>query len=310
MGLDPQCAAVLAALSSMGLPAICEMTPPKAREVTRALSLLMGEPEEVDAVHEVEIPGPAGAVPARVYRPAVDGPLPATVFFHGGGWVFGDPDLTDPITRALANRTGSVVVSVDYRLAPEHPYPAAPEDCYAAVRWVAEHGESFGADPSRVAVAGDSAGANLSTVVCLMARDRGGPRLAFQALVYPVTDYSFDTPSHRENGEGYLITTGDMRWFWGHYLSGGGDGTDPYASPLRAPDLSALPPAFIATAEFDPLRDEGEAYGHRLAEAGVAAEVRRYDGQMHGFFWMPAAVERGRELMDDMAAALRKAFES
>lgn len=180
-----------------------------------------------------------------------------------------------------------------------------------AVRWVAEHASEIGADPTRLAVGGDSAGGNLATVMCLMSRDQGGPPIAFQLLIYPSTDCSgesFELPSHKENAEGYLLTTEDCRYFWAHYLSGGGDPAHPYVSPLRAPDLSGLPPALVITAEYDPLRDEGEEYARRLAEAGVPTELRRYDGQIHAFFILPAAIDRARECMDDVAETLRKAL--
>ena len=226
--------------------------------------------------------------------------------------MFGSVDWQDPIVRALANRSGCLVVAVDYRLAPEHPYPAARDDAYAAVCWVAEHAPELGADPRRLAVGGDSAGGNLATVACLMSRDQGGPSIAFQLLIYPATDCtegSFDFPSHKENGEGYLITNADIRLWWSHYVSGA-DPADPYLSPLQAPDLSGLPPALVITAEYDPLRDQGEEYGRRLEAAGVPTEVRRYDGQIHAFFVIPAAIDRGRECLDDVAEALRKALAS
>jgi acetyl esterase len=200
------------------------------------------------------------------------------------------------------------VASVDYRLAPEAPFPAAPEDCYAATRHLAGHAAELGADPARVAVAGDSAGGNLAAVVAQLARARGGPRLVHQLLVYPVTDHSFDTVSYRENAQGYLLSRDLMKWFWRHYLARPEDGASPLASPLRAPDLGGLPPATVITAGFDPLRDEGEAYAERLRGAGVPTELLRYDGLFHGFFGMGESIERARDAMQRACNALRGAF--
>ena len=313
MPLDPQCQALLGAIESMGLPAFADMTPEETRASVQGFTMLMGEPEEVVKVEDRQIPSPDGAVPVRIYTPAGagPGPLPVLVWFHLGGFVFGSVEWVDAITRALANRSGCIVVSVDYRLSPEHPYPAARDDAWTAVTWVATHAPEIGADRDRLAVGGDSAGGNLATVCCLMAREQGGPSIAFQLLIYPSTDCtegSFELPSHKENGEGYLISNADLRLWWGHYLSGGANPADPYLSPLQAADLSGLPPALVITAEYDPLRDEGEEYGRRLAESGVPTEVRRYDGQIHAFFVAPAVIERARECMDDVANTLRKAL--
>ncbi len=307
MPLDPQCQALLTAIESMGLPAFADMSPDETRQAVMGFKMLMGEPEEVAAVEDRELPGAAAPVPVRIYTPAGagPGPLPVVVWFHLGGFVFGSVEWVDPITRALANRSGCVVVSVDYRLAPEHPYPAARDDAWAAVTWVAEHAAEIGADPDRLAVGGDSAGANLATVTCLMAKERGGPPIAFQLLIYPSPDCSEDAfamPSHRENGEaGFLITNADIRTWWSHYIRGGTDPRDPHVSPTHASDLSGLPPALVITAEYDPLRDPGEAYARRLAEAGVPTELRRYDGQIHAFFIVPAAVEAGGRCMDEVS---------
>jgi acetyl esterase len=202
------------------------------------------------------------------------------------------------------------VVSVDYRLAPEHRFPAAPEDCFAAVGWVAKNAAAIGADASRIALGGDSAGGNLTAAVALMARDRGGPRACHQLMVYPVTDHAFDTPSYRENAQGPLLTRDTMRAFWQLYLAREQDGRNPYASPLRATDLSGLPPAHVVTAEYDPLRDEGEAYGRRLAAAGVPTVVRRYDGMVHGFLGFSGQIDCAREAMADVVRGLERAFAS
>jgi acetyl esterase len=271
-------------------------------------TLAPGEPEPVAQVENRRIPGPAGEIPVRVYRPEARGALPALCYFHGGGFVLCNLETHDGVCRSLANAARCAVVSVDYRLAPEHPFPAAPEDCYAATRWVAEQGGEIGVDASRIAVGGDSAGGNLTAVVAQMARDRRGPRLAYQLLVYPVTDARFDTASYRDNAEGYFLTTAMMKWFWKKYLADAADALHPYASPLRAKDLAGLPPGLCITAEYDPLRDEGEAYAARLREAGVPVATSRYDGMFHGFFGMGALLDQGRTAVAEAAEALRKAL--
>jgi acetyl esterase len=244
----------------------------------------------------------------RIYKPEGRPPLPALVYFHGGGWVIGSLETHDGACRELANRIGCAVVSVDYRLAPESRYPAAAEDCYAATQWVAENAKALGVDAKRIAIGGDSAGGNLAAVVALMARDRGGPALRHQLLIYPVTDADFERASYRENAEGYLLTTKAMAWFWGHYVPELAQRQDGYAAPLRAKDLAGLPPAFVLTAEFDPLRDEGEAYAKRLAQAGVPTRLQRYDGAIHGFFAMGVLSQVARTAIDDAIAEVRAAL--
>ena len=284
-----------------------------AAEVRRAIAAMplpAAEPTPVGKVEDRTIPGAPGEPPisVRVYWPRAGGDrLPLVVFFHGGGWVIGGLDSHDPLCRTLANEVGAVVVSVDYRLAPEHRFPAAAEDAYAATVWAHAHAAELGAVPSRLAVAGDSAGGNLAAVVSLMARDRGGPPLRLQVLIYPVTDCARDTPSYHDNAEGYFLTAAHMRWYEAQYL-GAADGTQPYVSPMRARDLSGLPPAYVVTAEFDPLRDEGEAYAQRLRDAGVAATVRRYDGMFHGFFSLPDLLPAAREANLAAFKALREAL--
>jgi acetyl esterase len=280
---------------------------PAVREMYAQMSL--GRPvPEVASVTEHSVPGPVGAIPLRVYAPSAGRALPGIVYFHGGGFVIGSLDSHDGTCRALANASGCSVVSVDYRLAPEHRFPAAPEDCYAALRFVAERGAELGIDPRRLALAGDSAGGNLAAVTALLARERRGPDLRFQLLIYPVADHRFDTASYRDNAEGYFLTAAMMRWFWGHYLERPEQGDDPLASPLRAKDLAGLPPAQVITAEYDPLRDEGEAYAARLREAGVATELLRYPGQIHGFFSLYDALDDGRAAVERAGAALRAAL--
>jgi len=230
------------------------------------------------------------------------------VFFHGGGFVLCNLDTHDGICRSLTNAAGCVVVSVDYRLAPEHPYPAAPEDCYAATQWVAKNGSELGIDVSRLAIGGDSAGGNLTAVTALLARDRGGPALRFQLMIYPVTDCGFETASYRENGDGYFLTTGMMRWFWDKYLADPRQAGEGYASPLRVANLANLPPGLCITAGFDPLRDEGEAYAERLRKAGVDVRTSRYPGMFHGFLSMTAQLDKAREAVAEAGAALRAAL--
>jgi acetyl esterase len=268
----------------------------------------LGPRPEVASVEDLEVPGPAGPVPIRVYRPSEERELPVLVYFHGGGFAICSIETHDPTCRELANAAGCAVVSVGYRLAPEHRFPAAPEDCYAALSFVARHAEALGGDPARIAVGGDSAGGNLSAVVALLARDRGGPVLCHQLLVYPVTNHAFETASYRENAHGPLLTREMMQAFWSYYLASEEDGQSPYASPLRAPDLSGLPCAHVITAEYDPLRDEGEAYADRLAAAGVPVRVRRYEGMVHGFFGFTAQIDRAGEAVADAARELRRAF--
>ena len=306
MPLDPQVQGLLDQMAEAQMPALSAGLPEQARQMIVEFTKAMGPGEEVAEVRDLTIPTPDGPVPARVYVPRGDAPFPVVVYFHGGGWVIGSIETHDGSCREIANRAGAVVVSVDYRLAPEHTFPAAPDDCYAATRWVAEHAPEFGGDPSRLAVAGDSAGGNLAAVVALMARDRGGPPLRFQLLVYPAVDARMTSASIEENATGYFLTKDDMEWFYGHY--GAPDPTDWRVSPLLAPDHSGLPPAFVITAEYDPLRDEGEAYAKKLDEAGVPVTLRRYDGQIHGFFGMTAALDGAKKANDEAGAALREAF--
>ena len=309
-GVDHQSAALLQVMEQMNVPPMHTLTPVQAREMARGLAALPSAVEEVAHVENLSIPGPAQPVPIRVYTPSGDGPFPVLVFFHGGGWVICDLDTHDALCRSLANAASCVVVSVDYRLAPEHKYPAALEDAYAAVEWVAGNAGRISGDPARIAVAGDSAGGTLSAAVSLMARDRSGPRLAFQLLIYPATDLSsFETGSHRDFADGYMLTSADVVYFRDHFLRSEEDRRDPLVSPLLAPDLSGLPPALAITGEFDPLRDEGEAYANRLKEAGVRARYTRYAGMIHGFVSLEGMVDRARDAIDEAAAALREAFE-
>jgi acetyl esterase len=275
-----------------------------------------GDPEPVHEVAELTITGPGGELPVRLYRPVSERPLPALLYFFGGGWVLGTIDTADGVSRSLANSSGALVVVVGYRLAPEHPFPAAIDDCYAAVRWVAEHAAEIGADPARIAVGGDSAGGNLAAAVALRARGSGtgdgdgggGPALAGQLLVYPNTDQLADDESMRAMDDPFLFNHHSVAWYRRHYLASPGDAASPLASPLRAKSLAGLPPALVITAEYDPLRDQGEAYARRLAADGVQVELCRYPGMAHGFFTMAGTVDASRAAIAQAASRLRSWF--
>jgi len=308
MPLDPQAQALLAAMEAQGAPDISQLSVSQARDMANSFREMQGDLVQVASVGDRTVPGPDGALPVRIYTPN-GSPRGAVVYFHGGGWVIGNIEVVDAPCRALADATGCVVVSAQYRLAPESAYPAAAEDCYAVTSWVAEHLEELGTEPAGLVVAGDSAGGNLAAVVALMARDRGGPEIAFQALVYPVTDLAdMATDSYRDNAEGYLLTAASMRWFRDHYVPDEDRRREPYVSPVYAEDLSGLPPAFIATMEFDPLRDDGEKYGELLRQADVPVTVQRYDGQVHGLFWLGGMCDRYSALMDDLAREVKAAL--
>jgi acetyl esterase len=302
--------AILDLVTQLDLAPVESLGPDEARARYKLSNAARQPTAPGTPAREDVIPGPAGDLRVRIYTPshALADPAPVLVWYHGGGFVIGDLDTAEPTAMDLATLTGAVVVSVDYRLAPEHRFPAAAEDAYAALSWVAAHAHELGARPDRLAVGGDSAGGNLAAVAALMARDRGGAPVTFQLLVYPVVDVAQDTPSHRDNADGYLLTASLMRWFWECYLGPDGDGADPYASPARAGSLSGLPPALVVTAEYDPLRDEGEAYAAALSAAGVPTRVHRYDGQVHGFFANPAYGPLALRALDEAAAALRDAF--
>jgi acetyl esterase len=309
MPLDPQAQELLREMEEAGTPPFEEMTVMQARQTAAtAFASLQGEPEDVAAVADRFVTGPTADIPVRIYTPQGHGPFPALVYFHGSGWVILNIDACDTAVRALANRTRCVVVSVNYQKAPEHKFPVPFDDAFAATRWVVDHASELGIDPELVGVAGDSAGGNLAAAVCLKARDEGAPALAYQLLVYPATDYGWDKPSAIENEEGYLLQRASMRWFWGHYLTSDSEGANPYVSPLRAPSLAGLPPAFVITAEFDPLRDDGRLYADRLHEAGVPVKYRCYDGMIHGFFWMLGALDQARSLMNEVGQEVRQAL--
>ncbi len=307
--LDPQAEALLQQMAQMNLPPFHTLAPTQARETMKGMAALSSEPEVVANVENLTIPGPGGEIPLRIYTPGGDSPFPIFVFFHGGGFVLCDLDTHDNLCRSLANRACCVVVSVDYRLAPEHKFPAAVEDAYAATQWVAKNAHRINGDPTRIAVGGDSAGGNLAAVVAIMARDQDGPTLKYQLLMYPVTDVSSsNTDSYRNYADGYFLTKGDGEWFCEQYLNCEEDRLNPLASPLLAPDLSGLPPALVITAEFDVLRDGGESYAKRLKKAGVSVKCTRYKGMIHGFMSMDGLLNQARNGIEEASAALREAF--
>lgn len=305
MTLDPQARAFLDQMVELGVPGIGELPPDEARAAGDAAAEAVFGPLVEVPCEDRTIPGPAGAVPVRVYRPG-DEPAPVLIYFHGGGWVLGSLNTHHGVCATLARLSGCVVCSVDYRMAPEHRFPAAVEDAWASVTWAAENAEELGGVPGALAVGGDSAGGNLAAVCALRARD-AGLSLALQLLVYPVTDADLDTSTYLEFAEGYFLTRYSMEWFWGHYLPEG-DRFHPDASPLRAEDVSGTAPALVMTAGFDPLRDEGEAYARRLEAAGVPVTLTRYDGMIHGFFRMPGVMDKASEALAEAAGALRAAF--
>lgn len=307
--IDPGAQRVLDLIRESGRPPYETLTPPEAREVSRnARAVLQPDPPEVAELREVPASGPAGPMAIRLFRglgtPAGT-PLPGLVYFHGGGWVIGDLDTHDIVCRQIANAAGCVVLSVDYRLGPEHKFPAAVEDCIAATAWVSRHAAEVAVDAARLAVGGDSAGGNLAAVVALDARDRGGPAIALQVLIYPGTDMSMRHDSHRRYGEGLFLTRPMIIWFREHYLRTPADREDWRASPLLATDFSRLPPAVVITAGFDPLVDEGEDYAQRLIEAGIPVSVRRFPGQIHGFITMGRMIPDAYAAVEEVALAIR-----
>ena len=315
--LHPQVQPLVDAMAAMEGPKLHEMSPVEARAMFEAMRMAPPDLPELASVTDGKVPSPDGhVIPIRTYLPkspsgsesgkqAAERPG-VCVYLHGGGWVIGSIESHDAPCRELAARSGCAVVSVDYRLSPETPYPGPLDDCVAVTEWIAANGDELGVDGSRLVVAGDSAGGNLAAAVTLVARERGTPPIAAQLLVYPATDLTLSHPSMIENGEGYFLTADAMRWFAGHY--GGDAAADHLVSPLHANDHSNLPPALVLTAEFDPLRDEGEAYAAKLEAAGVPTTLHRFDGQIHGFLGMYSMLDDGKTALDEMAAALRSAI--
>lgn len=312
MALHPQIIDLIQRAKESGVRPTHELSPQEARDQMEQMSKVRDmDRTVVGAVEDRMIPGPAGDIPVRIYKPSnvSDTKLPALMFFHGGGHVVGSLDSHDLVARNLCVGGECLVVSVDYRMGPEHPFPAAPEDCFAATQWVASNVDNLGGDSTRIAVSGDSAGGNLAAVVALMARDTNGPDLCFQLLIYPVADYAFDTPSYSKWAEGAgILTAAGMEWFRDHYLSRPEDRLDWRAAPLRAESLADLPPALVITAECDVLHDEGVLYAEALATAGVVVEHRDYPGMMHGFFSFAPVIGDGAAAQVFAAERLRSVF--
>jgi acetyl esterase len=311
MSLDAIVKGLLDEMAASPMPKLWEVPAPQGREMYRMIATTL-EPQgiSIGKTENLSIPGPAAPIQIRIYTPVAGGgtALPALVYFHGGGFVIGDLETHDPLCRTLANETGAKVVAVDYRLAPEHKFPAAADDSYAAVKWVETNAASLGVDPNRIAVGGDSAGGNLAAVVCQTAKQKGGPHIVFQLLIYPVTQLRANTESMKSFAEGYFLEKKTMDWFFDQYTTPGTDPNDPRISPLAATDLSGLPRAYVVTAGFDPLRDEGKAYADKLNRAGVAAVYVDYPSMIHGFFGMSGVLPQARQAITDASAALRKAF--
>ena len=308
--LDPDAAAVFKAFQEAGRPPYETLTPAEARAFyLQGRVVTNPEPPELKSANPLKIPSPAGAIPARIYTPTKlrqsGGLSPCLVFFHGGGWVIGDLDSHDVVCRKLAHESELIVISVDYRLAPEHKFPAAVDDAIAATKWVAASAKQLGIDASRLMVGGDSAGGNLAAVVSLAARDGNGPKIAGQVLIYPATDFAMKHPSHSEPETSILLTHTVIRWFRDHYLNGAADGQDWRASPALAKTLAGLPPAYVLTAGADPLRDEGNEYAARLKDAGVAVTNRTFPGQFHGFFTMGKLLPQANVAASEIAAWLK-----
>jgi len=308
--LDPDAAAVFKAFQEAGRPAYETLSAPQAREFyLQARFVSNPEPPELQSVEPLAIPAPHGSIPARIYTPKIlrktRGLAPVLVFFHGGGWVIGDLDSHDVVCRKLADEGQLIVISVDYRLAPEHKFPAAVDDAITATKWIADHASRFGIDASRLMVGGDSAGGNLATVVAIAARDGGGPAIAGQVLIYPVTDFAMTHPSHHDPETSFLLTHSVIRWFRDHYLNGTADVHDWRASPVRAKTLIGLPPAYVLTVGGDPLRDEGDEYARLLKEAGVPVTSRHFPGQFHGFFTMGKLLQQANVAASEIGAWLK-----
>ncbi|MGQ0582650.1 MAG: alpha/beta hydrolase [Reyranella sp.] len=307
MPVDPQIRALLD--RGTGVPATHTLPVAEARRQYEARIALMAPPPPMAKVLERRIDGPDGAIGLRIYTPEGRGPFPLMMFFHGSGFVLCSLDTHDGMCRNLAAGIGCVVVSVDYRLAPEHKFPKGLDDCLAATRWAADNAAQLGIDPARIMVAGDSAGGNMAAVTALRVRDEGGPKLCGQMLLYPVTDYHTPgTPSYAENADGYGLTRDTMEWFWAHYLSSPMEAENPHASPLRARDVTGLPPAYVSSAEYDPLRDEAERYGMRLQQAGVPTKITRFPGMNHGFLFWVGIVGGADAAMAEACAWARQAF--
>ena len=305
MALHPQIAAALKAMEAMDLPALNTQTPEAARAAAKeSRARAPRHLEEVASVRDTTIPGPAGSLPVRIYTPSNSTDHSLILWFHGGGWVLGDLDNEDPACRVIANATNSVIVSIDYRLSPDVRFPEPVEDCYAGLVWASEHASELGADSSRIGVAGTSAGGNLSAAIALMSRDRNGPKISHQVLFCPVINHDFSTASYSNNADGYLLSRDSMIWFWNHYIGPDGDGSHPYASPIRAESLSGLPATTIIAAQYDPLVDEAAAYADALKAAGNDVTYTCYEGMIHGFNGQVGIFDTARDALAEATTRL------
>jgi acetyl esterase len=311
--LAPEVKTFLNRVADTPEPPLSRETYLAARRFTEEMALRAMAKTDDSILRKIEnrgIPGPSGEMPVRIYTPEGNGPWPILFFFHGGGWIVGNLDMEHHVCLSLAHKTACIVVSVDYRLAPEHPFPAAPEDCYAALEWAAARADSFGGDGSRIAVGGESAGANLAAAVTLMSKKRHGPAAVLQVLFNPALNLAeFDSESHRAFGEGFMLTRADMEETRSMYLPNEEDRRNPYASPLLAEDIKGLPPALVITAGCDPLRDDGERYAKRLKEAGIPVKYTCHEDMIHGFLFFFRKSESSRKALEEAASELRKAFE-
>ncbi len=305
MALDPQVEKLLTDMAQSPMTPLTELRPEQARRQMAAANAGIGKPQEVLSIEDTQINVDGGHIELRIYR-GTEQTRPAIVYYHGGGWVLGSIETHDGYCRALANEAQAVVVSVEYRLAPEHLYPTAAEDCYAATKWVSENADEIGVQVGRLVVAGDSAGGNLAAAVALMARDRGGPEIDLQVLIYPITDHNFETASYKECGQDYMLTQETMVWFWDHYCPDTQQRNESYASPLRADDLANLPPALVQTAGYDPLCTEGDDYADKLKDAGVQVIHTCYEGMIHGFTRRFAGLDKATDALQEIGAAYRE----
>lgn len=309
--LQNEIAVFINLLAAEGGKALEDSTPSDVRAVAikKWKPAYLGKAEPLRSVDHRYIPGPTSDLPVAIYTPEGEGPLPAIIMFHGGGWVAGNIELNEVQHQLMAKDTGAVVISVNYQKAPEHKFPIPFDDCYATLEWVAANAELLNINPDQIGVAGDSAGGNLAAAVALKARDVRGPKVAFQILIYPATDHKFDYPSMIENSEGYLLTRDAMRWYWNQYVNSDADFQNPYVLPIKA-DLSSLPATIVITAELDPLRDEGEEYARLLTQAGNSVVLHRYDGVVHGFLLMQGFLKDARlaskKIGEELQAILRK----
>ena len=306
MPLHPQVSMFLEQQAALGLKPIDQGSPAEFRRMMLEGLAAQGESEHVAVVQDRAAPGPSGPIPLRIFRPTATGRLPALVFFHGGGWVGGNLETHDGLCRAIANAAGCVVIAVDYRLAPEHKYPAAAEDSFAAYHWVREQAAALEIEGQKIAVGGDSAGGNLAAAVSMMSRDRDRAAPCLQVLIYPITDHNLNSSSYLRFAEGYGLTRATMQWLWRHYLACEQDAKQPYVAPLQASDLRGLAPALVLTAEYDVLCDEGEAYAERLRAAGVPTERTRYEGMIHGFLPRLKLFDAARIAVQQIATALQR----